>query len=230
MKRISTLLIPWGLISTVSAQLDTMRATIPGSLHQCEQTNLFLFDTMNLRPITMVLLPSSESEKARPANLTLTEALALNPLQMLSTISTLDAQSYAWQVQVDQNVTFETWGFLPDGRGKNLNLTRTVQPSLPGTTSCQVPVRQLVSKHGVETNKLMSSALTKGTSNRLLPAATSLASAALANTTNPVSSAESASSAASEEVQAPSSGVKLEVLGKRAYLGGIGVMVVAVLS
>ncbi|GAA5999037.1 hypothetical protein JCM5350_003877 [Sporobolomyces pararoseus] len=123
--------------STVFAQqLSSMRATIPGSLHQCERTNLFLFDTGNTRPISIALLPTSRSPKSS-STMTLKQAIAIGPLQMLNGIETPDAQAYDWQVSIASGEDLETWGFFPDGNGKNLNLPRTVMDSLPGAEKCQ---------------------------------------------------------------------------------------------
>ncbi|GAA5885458.1 hypothetical protein JCM16303_005210 [Sporobolomyces ruberrimus] len=116
--------------STAFAQLSSMRATIPGSLHECEQTTLFLFDTGNARPITITLLPSSRSPTDRDT-MTLKEAISIGPLQLLNEIKTPDAQAYDWKVSIAAGEKFETWGFFPDGNGKNLNLPRTVMSSLP---------------------------------------------------------------------------------------------------
>ncbi|GAA5967552.1 hypothetical protein JCM3765_007391 [Sporobolomyces pararoseus] len=122
--------------STAFAQLSSMRATIPGSLHQCERTNLFLFDTGNTRPITIALLPPSRSPKSS-STMTLKQAITIGPLQMLNGIKTPDTQAYDWQVSIASGEEFETWGFFPDGNGKNLNLPRTVMKSLPGAENCQ---------------------------------------------------------------------------------------------
>ncbi|GAA5956827.1 hypothetical protein JCM21900_004356 [Sporobolomyces salmonicolor] len=118
----------------VMAQLSTFRATIPGSLHQCEQTNAFFFDSNNARPLTLVFLPSSSDLSS--STVTLADALQAGPLQVLEGITTPDAQQYNFQLAIAAGVSFDTFGFLPDGSGKNLNLPRTVQTPLPGAASC----------------------------------------------------------------------------------------------
>ncbi|GAA5902526.1 uncharacterized protein JCM6883_001435 [Sporobolomyces salmoneus] len=138
--------------SVVYAQLVSMRATIPGSLHQCEETTLFLFETQNSRPITIALLPCSRSPTSKN-EMTLQEAIALGPLQVLNGIETPDTVAYDWRVSIASGEKFETWGFLPDGQGKNLNLPRTVMTSLPGDETTCKPATSSSSKPGGGINK-----------------------------------------------------------------------------
>ncbi|GJN94261.1 hypothetical protein Rhopal_007335-T1 [Rhodotorula paludigena] len=116
------------------AQLARMRGTIPGSLHQCEATNVFFFDTGNARPVTLVLLPAAVAPAA--ATVTLDQVLALGPLQVVANIATPDAQQTNFVLAIAEGESFVSYGFLPDGTGKNLNLARTVQASLPGAVAC----------------------------------------------------------------------------------------------
>lgn len=80
------------------------------------------------------------------------------PLQVVEAIETLDTEPHEWTVKIPKGETFDasfslffqrnpahphgvkgdpddlspqTWAFLPDGNGKNLNLTRTVSNALP---------------------------------------------------------------------------------------------------
>ncbi|GAA5869214.1 hypothetical protein JCM8547_005169 [Rhodosporidiobolus lusitaniae] len=115
------------------ASLATLRATIPGSLHQCEATNIFLFDSSNERPVTIVFLPQAV---APSGTTTLDAALALGAYQVIQDITTPDAQQTNFVLAIAEGESFATLGFLPDGTGKNLNLDRSVQASLPGATAC----------------------------------------------------------------------------------------------
>lgn len=115
------------------AQLSTFRGTIPGSLHQCEQTTVFFFNSGNESPKTLIFLPQGEG----PSGTTTQSAIeALGPLQVIDGITTPDAQSYGFTLQIAAGVKFDTYGFLPDGSGKNLNLPRSVQTPLPGASQC----------------------------------------------------------------------------------------------
>lgn len=137
------------------ASLATLRGTIPGSLHQCESTNVFFFDSAAARPLTLVLLPAAVAPAA--ATITLAEALALGPLQVVDGITTPDAQQTNFVLAVAEQESFvvrllsshslsgssadkydhvQTFGFLPDGTGKNLNLPRVVKAPLPGAAAC----------------------------------------------------------------------------------------------
>ncbi|KWU45298.1 hypothetical protein RHOSPDRAFT_33243 [Rhodotorula sp. JG-1b] len=115
------------------AQLATFRGTIPGSLHQCEDTTVFFFDSGNASPKTLVLLPQGQGPSG---DTTLSDVEAIGPLQVIGDITTPDAQSYPFTLQIAAGVSFDTYGFLPDGTGKNLNLPRSVQTPLPGASQC----------------------------------------------------------------------------------------------
>ncbi|GAA5839998.1 hypothetical protein JCM9279_005236 [Rhodotorula babjevae] len=116
------------------ASLASLRGTIPGSLHQCESTNVFFFDSAAARPLTLVLLPAAVDPAA--ATITLAEVLALGPLQVIDGITTPDAQQTNFVLAVAEEQSFVTYGFLPDGTGKNLNLPRVVKAPLPGAAAC----------------------------------------------------------------------------------------------
>ncbi|BGP43931.1 hypothetical protein JCM10450v2_008142 [Rhodotorula kratochvilovae] len=116
------------------ASLATLRGTIPGSLHQCEATNVFFFDSAAARPLTLVLLPAAVAPAA--ATVTLAEVLALGPLQVIEGITTPDAQQTNFILAIAEGEAFVSYGFLPDGTGKNLNLPRSVQAPLPGAAAC----------------------------------------------------------------------------------------------
>jgi len=90
------------------AQLDSLRGTIPGSLHQCEATNLFFFDSSNTRPLSVLFLPSSEvPDSIRSGTVTLDQAQQYSPLLALSDIETPDAQQYNFELQIEQGAVFE---------------------------------------------------------------------------------------------------------------------------
>ncbi|GAA6051482.1 hypothetical protein JCM3770_004554 [Rhodotorula araucariae] len=151
------MLAKWSLAVAVAAvpalaQLSSLRATIPGSLHQCEVTNLFFFESGNARPLSVLFLPSSEvPDSLRTGETTLEQAQQYSPLLALSGIDTPDAQQYNFELQVEEGAVFELFGFLPDGSGKALSLTRTVTTPLPGATSCLTNVPTSVSGAGVTT-------------------------------------------------------------------------------
>ncbi|BGO96124.1 hypothetical protein NBRC10512_002956 [Rhodotorula toruloides] len=121
--------------SPALAQLATLRGTIPGSLHQCESTNVFFFQSGGIRPLTLVLLPEAVAAQAG-ANPTLDQVKALGPLQVVEGITTPDAQQSNFVLAIAAGESFESFAFLPDGTGKNLNLARTVQTALPNTPAC----------------------------------------------------------------------------------------------
>lgn len=91
------------------AQLATLRGTIPGSLHQCETTNVFFFQSNNVRPLTLVLLPEAVAAQAG-ANPTLAEVKALGPLQVVDGITTPDAQQTNFVLAVAAGESFEVRG------------------------------------------------------------------------------------------------------------------------
>ncbi|GAA5885761.1 hypothetical protein JCM3774_001118 [Rhodotorula dairenensis] len=174
-------------VPSAFAQLATLRGTIPGSLHQCEDTTVFFFDSGNASPKTLVLLPQGQGPSG---DTTLSDVEAIGPLQVVSDITTPDAQSFPFTLQIAAGVSFDTYGFLPDGTGKNLDLPRTVQTPLPGASQCNpASVGQA------------NAAQPTSTSNSAAGMTTSTRSAAAATSTNsPVSSSASkgaASSAAS---------------------------------
>lgn len=86
------------------ASLATLRGTIPGSLHQCESTNVFFFDSAAARPLTLVLLPTAVDPAA--ATITLAEVLALGPLQVIDGITTPDAQQTNFVLAVAEEQSF----------------------------------------------------------------------------------------------------------------------------
>jgi hypothetical protein len=100
------------LASTVSAQLSGLRGTIPGSLHQCEQTNLFFFDSNNDRPLSVLFLPSSEiPDSIRSGTVTVDQAQQYSPLLALSDITTPDAAQYNFELQIPEGTAFEVSSF-----------------------------------------------------------------------------------------------------------------------
>lgn len=119
------------------AQLATLRGTIPGtqsesppeagnpiatlmqvltrdragSLHQCEDTTVFFFDSGNASPKTLILLPQGTG----PSGTTdLSTVQNLGPLQVIDGITTPDAQSYGFTLAIAAGVSFDV--SLPGGR------------------------------------------------------------------------------------------------------------------
>lgn len=102
-----------------------------------EETNIFFFDTSNSRPLTVLFLPSASiPDSARSGTVQLSEAASYSPLQVIQGITTLDAAEYDFTLQIEQGMEFEVFGFLDDGQGKALGLTRTVTTPLPSASSC----------------------------------------------------------------------------------------------
>lgn len=104
------------LASTVSAQLAGLRGTIPGSLHQCEQTNLFFFDSDNDRPLSVLFLPSSQvPDSIRSGTVTVDQAQQYSPLLALDDITTPDAAQYNFELQIAEGTAFEvSFAFASD--------------------------------------------------------------------------------------------------------------------
>ncbi|GAA6033589.1 hypothetical protein JCM8097_001472 [Rhodosporidiobolus ruineniae] len=191
------------------ADLASFRATIPGSLHQCENTNVFIFDSSNARPVTLVFVPAAV---APSGTTTLSAALALGPYQVVEGITTPDAAQYNFQLQIAQGESFATLGFLPDGTGKNLNLPRTVMASLPGADQCNPATAATAAAAAGSSGSTGSSAAnnaaagsTLSTSVLAAGAASSASSAAAAASTLATSVSSSASSAASSVSSSASS-------------------------
>ncbi|KAG0660241.1 hypothetical protein C6P46_004695 [Rhodotorula mucilaginosa] len=166
------------------AQLATMRGTIPGSLHQCEDTTVFFFDSGNASPKTLVLLPQGQGPSG---DTTLADVEAIGPLQVIGDITTPDAQSFPFTLQIAAGVSFDTYGFLPDGTGKNLNLPRSVQTPLPGASQCNPA--SVGQANAAQPTSTSDSAAGMTTSTRAAASATS--------TNSPVSASSAASGAAS---------------------------------
>ena len=131
--------------------------TEPWCRHQCEKTNFFFFDSSNTRPLSIVLLPEENvNDSLRTGTLQFSDVAQYNPLQVIQNIQTPDAAEYdftlgflffvhlcdkphglvGYSLQVAAEQAFEVFGFLPNGSGKALSLTRTVTTALPGATSC----------------------------------------------------------------------------------------------
>lgn len=112
------------------AQLATMRGTIPGqcrlhiplshplanpdcastgSLHQCEDTTVFFFDSGNASPKTLVLLPQGQGPSG---DTTLADVEAIGPLQVIGDITTPDAQSFPFTLQIAAGVSFDVSGLF----------------------------------------------------------------------------------------------------------------------
>ncbi|GAA5913044.1 uncharacterized protein JCM6883_000497 [Sporobolomyces salmoneus] len=171
----STVLLPLALLaSTVSAQLSGLRGTIPGSLHQCEQTNLFFFDSNNDRPLSVLFLPSSEiPDSIRSGTITVDQAQQYSPLLALSDITTPDAQQYNFELQIAEGTEFEVFAFLPNGEGKALSLTRTVTTPLPGASSCLTNIPTQLAGAGATTSAPESQATSTSTSSSSMSMITS---------------------------------------------------------
>ncbi|GAA5910847.1 hypothetical protein JCM8208_001011 [Rhodotorula glutinis] len=196
------------------AQLDSLRGTIPGSLHQCEATNLFFFDSSNTRPLSVLFLPSSEvPDSIRSGTVTLDQAQQYSPLLALSDIETPDAQQYNFQLQIEQGAVFEAsppsplrsslFAFLPNGEGKALSLTRTVTTPLPGASSCLTNVPTSIAGAGATT--AVSAQPTSASSSAEVESSTGMTSSSMATSARASSSGPSGSSSTSTSAPASSS-------------------------
>ncbi|KAL8290379.1 hypothetical protein RQP46_002637 [Phenoliferia psychrophenolica] len=133
------------LAPSAFAQLSTFRGTIPGSLHQCENTTMDFFDSGATRPLDVLFLPSASVPTALlTGTTTLNAALkAVGPLFAIEGITTPDASAYPFILQLAAGSVVEIFAFLPDGTGKNLNLPRTIMTPLPAATNCLVNVKSI---------------------------------------------------------------------------------------
>lgn len=75
-----------------------------GSLHQCEDTTVFFFDSGNASPKTLVLLPQGQGPSG---DTTLSDVEAIGPLQVVADITTPDAQSFPFTLQIAAGVSFD---------------------------------------------------------------------------------------------------------------------------
>ncbi|KAL8290334.1 hypothetical protein RQP46_002592 [Phenoliferia psychrophenolica] len=124
-------------VPSLASSLDTLRATLPGSLHQCEDTEIFLFDSGASRPVDVLFLPSANVPAGqRSGTLTLDSASRLSPAFTLPGIDTPDASAHSFVLGLPAGAVVELFAFLPDGSGKALGLTRTIQTPLPSATDC----------------------------------------------------------------------------------------------
>ncbi|GAA6007188.1 hypothetical protein JCM11491_003036 [Sporobolomyces phaffii] len=188
----TSLILPVAFLASVaSAQLSGLRGTIPGSLHQCEETNMFFFDSNNDRPLSVLFLPSSKvPDSLRSGTITLDQAQQYSPLLALDGITTPDAQQYNFELQVAEGEAFEIFAFLPNGEGKALSLTRTVTTPLPGASSCLTNIPTQIAGAGATT----SAAASQATSTSAESSSVSSASSSMATSTRSSASSSSSSS------------------------------------
>ncbi|GAA6000532.1 hypothetical protein JCM10207_008058 [Rhodosporidiobolus poonsookiae] len=210
------------------AQLASMRATIPGALHQCEDTSLVFFDTGNARPASVLFLPSASiPDSLRSGTTTLEEAQQYGPLLAIGDIETADAAAYSFELQIAQDQVFEMFGFLPDGSGKALSLTRTVMTPLPGATSCLTNIPTSLAVGTVTTSVSAAQPTSTGASSAAagsssVSAASSFAAASSATTSSSTSGAAPAATSAGGGNAASSFSVdKSLVLGWTVAIGGV---------
>ncbi|GAA5998218.1 uncharacterized protein JCM10292_001049 [Rhodotorula paludigena] len=205
------------------AQLDSLRGTLPGSLHQCEATNLFFFDSSNARPLSVLFLPSDEvPDSLRTGTTTLDEAQQYSPLLALSDIETPDAAQYDFTLQVEAGAVFDVFAFLPDGTGKNLNLQRTVSTPLPGATSCltSIPTSVSGSGSGATTEVSAQPTSTSGSASRSNTSAAASSSSQTSQTSSSATTgATNASGAASPSATPDSGSVRAHGLDASALFG-----------
>ncbi|KAI5481651.1 hypothetical protein MNV49_002877 [Pseudohyphozyma bogoriensis] len=145
----ATSLAALALVAPAFAQLSTFRATIPGAIHQCEATNAFFFDSGASRPLDLLFLPSaSVPASLRTGTTTIDVAIQYNPLLAISGITTADAAEFDFTMQIAAGQVVEVFGFLPDGTGKALSLTRTIMTPLPSASACLTNVQTTIAGVG----------------------------------------------------------------------------------
>lgn len=107
--RPSTSLLPLlALPALALSQLDTFRATVEGSLHQCQSSQLFFFDSGDARPLSVLFLPSASiPAAARNGTVLLQDALGYSPMLALGDITAADASGWDFEVQVAAGTEFE---------------------------------------------------------------------------------------------------------------------------
>ncbi|BGP20749.1 hypothetical protein JCM10213_001006 [Rhodosporidiobolus nylandii] len=211
MRAVSVLLAASAFAAPAFASLASFRATIPGSLHQCESTTVFFFDSANERPVTLVFAPQAS---APTGETTLDETLASGVYQVIEGITTPDAQQYSYTLAIAEGESFATLAFFADGSGKNLNLDRSVQAPLPGASACNPATAASVSagssssSSSTQTSSGAAGADSAAAGSTSLPStAVSAASSASSLATSVRSSASSlASSASSAASSAASAG------------------------
>ncbi|GAA5891251.1 hypothetical protein JCM6882_004636 [Rhodosporidiobolus microsporus] len=202
------------------AQLSSMRATIPGSLHQCEATNIFFFDTANTRPLSVLFLPSSEiPDSLRSGTTTLDEAQQYSPLLALSDVDSGDAAQYNFELQIAEGQVFEVYGFLPDGSGKALSLTRTVMTPLPGATSCLTNVPTSVAGAGSVTTSVSASQATSTSGASSSTGSGASSSASSSSSGSPSASSSGASAPTSSATDGGNGAASVFSFDKAAVLG-----------
>lgn len=99
----ASLSLPLLSLFTLSlAQIDTFRATVEGSLHQCQTSELFFFDSGATRPLSVLFLPTTNIPTlAAGETIQLADALGYTPLLALGGIETADAAGYDFTVQLE---------------------------------------------------------------------------------------------------------------------------------
>ncbi|KAM0788254.1 hypothetical protein ACM66B_001405 [Microbotryomycetes sp. NB124-2] len=223
-------LLAAGLAAPAAAQIDRLRATIPGALHQCENTNIVFFDTGGDRPLDVLFLPSSQVPASlRSGEVSLDDALALKPLLAIDGINTPDNDQYDFELQIEQGEVFELFGFLPDGTGKALSLTRTVMTPLPTATNCLRNVQTNIG--GAQPTSTGASASSRATATRSSSASrntSATSSASSARRTNSSASQSGAgtasrSGAGASNTQIPTSdAVTVHKIAAGAVIGALG--------
>lgn len=96
------LLLLSSLLTPALAQIDTFRATVEGSLHQCASSELFFFDSGAARPLSVLFLPTDNLPvSASDGTVQLADALSCGPLLALGDIETADAAGYEFTIQLE---------------------------------------------------------------------------------------------------------------------------------
>lgn len=91
-----------------TASFRSSWSTVPGALHQCENTNVVFFQTGSDRPLDLLFLPSSSvPDSLRTGTTTIEEAIAYSPLQAIDGITTADNAAYDFELQIAEGTVFE---------------------------------------------------------------------------------------------------------------------------
>ncbi|CAD6578858.1 MAG: hypothetical protein CYPHOPRED_000691 [Cyphobasidiales sp. Tagirdzhanova-0007] len=130
-------LAAFALAGLVKATISNFRVTIPGSLHQCDATNFFFFDTDDPGNKTVLFVSPASAGSLGTGILNLQTVLASTPIiYQVDGINSADAAEFDFTLQIAAGTAFSTLAFLSTGQGKNVDLDRTVMQPLPGNANC----------------------------------------------------------------------------------------------
>ncbi|KDE08805.1 hypothetical protein MVLG_00910 [Microbotryum lychnidis-dioicae p1A1 Lamole] len=123
------------------ASAPKISASLPSRLWQCTQANITFFNSGNVRPLTVAIVPQAKLLPALRkvgAKTTLKSIEVLAPgVEFLTKIRNKDGSPYTFTPHHQRGDTVELFAFFPNGTGFNMNLARTIQT---GSKTCLTPV------------------------------------------------------------------------------------------